>query len=1212
MARGSKRAKIQWSNLYTFGCYRPRTDEEEGPHQLGAGFSRVVHCNQPYLHEKKPLKYCTNYISTTKYNFITFLPKAIFEQFRRVANLYFLMAAILSATTDLSPFSPISMIAPLVFVVGLSMAKEALEDSRRFIQDMKVNLRKASLHKEGGAFGPRPWMKIRVGDIVKVEKDQFFPADLLLLSSSYEDGICYVETMNLDGETNLKVKRALEVTLPLDDDEAFKEFRATIKCEDPNPNLYTFVGNLEYDRQIYPLDPTQILLRDSKLRNTAYVYGVVIFTGHDSKVMQNSTESPSKRSRIELQMDKIIYILFSLLVMISFISSIGFAVKTKFDMPNWWYMQPKDKNKNTTDPDRPELSGIFHLITALILYGYLIPISLYVSIEVVKVLQALFINQDINMYDDETGTPAQARTSNLNEELGQVDTILSDKTGTLTCNQMDFLKCSIAGIAYGTRASDVELAAAKQMAEDLGGQDLEISQRRSSEIELETVVTPKNEIRPAIKGFSFEDSRLMKGNWTKEPNADVIMLFFRILSLCHTAIPELNQDTGSYNYEAESPDEAAFLIAAREFGFEFCKRTQASVFVRERYPSFEDPNEREFKVLNLLDFTSQRKRMSVIIRDERGQILLLCKGADSIIYDRLAKNGRRFEEATTKHLNDYGEAGLRTLVLAYKKLDATEYSAWNEEFTKAKASISGDRDAMLERLSDMMEKDLILVGATAVEDKLQKGVPQCIDKLAQAGLKIWVLTGDKMETAINIGYACSLLRQGMRQICIATMNADSVERSSERAIKENILMQITNASQMIKLEKDPHAAFALIIDGKTLTYALEFDMKHQFLNLAVDCASVICCRVSPKQKALVTRLVKEGTGKTTLAIGDGANDVGMIQEADIGVGISGAEGMQAVMASDFAIAQFRFLERLLVVHGHWCYKRIAQMICYFFYKNIAFGLTLFYFEAFAGFSGQSVYDDSYMILFNVILTSLPVIALGVFEQDVPSEVCLQFPALYQQGPKNLFFDWYRIFGWLGNGVYTSLIVFFLNIIIFYDQAFRAEGQTADLIAVGTTMFTCIIWAVNCQIALTMSHFTWIQHFLIWGSIATWYLFLLIYGMLAPDYSKYAFKILVEALAPAPVYWCTTLLVTVVSTLPYLAHISFQRSFNPMDHHIIQEIKYYKKDVEDHHMWKTERSKARQKTNIGFTARVDAKIRQLRGRLHKKYSSMGPQIESPRA
>lgn len=609
MTRGRIRAKLRHSHLYTFTCLRPHADGDL-PHSVdGPGFSRIVYCNQPQVHSRKPLYYTLNHISTTKYNIITFLPKAIFEQFRRVANLYFLLTAILSLT-PVAPFSAVSMIAPLAFVVGLSMAKEALEDWRRFIQDMKVNTRKASVHKGNGVFGFKPWQKIRVGDVVKVEKDQFFPADFLLLSSSYDDGICYVETMNLDGETNLKVKRALEVTLPLDDDGTFNDFRGTIKCEDPNSSLYTFVGNFEYERQVYPLDPSQILLRDSKLRNTAYVYGVVIFTGHDSKVMQNATESPSKRSRIERKMDQIIYILFTLLVVISLISSIGFAVKTKFQMPDWWYLQP-DNTTNFYNPKKPALSGIFHLVTALILYGYLIPISLYVSIEVVKVLQATFINQDIHMYDEETGKTAQARTSNLNEELGQVDTILSDKTGTLTCNQMDFLKCSIAGTAYGIGSSEVELAAAKQMAIDLEEQGNELSNfpmcKNSSgdswdtasglgagEIELETVITSKEEKehKNVIKGFSFEDVRLMGGNWSKEPNADVIELFLRILAVCHTAIPERNEEIGGFNYEAESPDEGSFLVAAREFGFEFCRRTQTSVYVRERYVFSGQPVER--------------------------------------------------------------------------------------------------------------------------------------------------------------------------------------------------------------------------------------------------------------------------------------------------------------------------------------------------------------------------------------------------------------------------------------------------------------------------------------------------------------------------------------------------------------------------------------------------------------------------------------------
>jgi phospholipid-translocating ATPase len=215
----------------------------------------------------------------------------------------------------------------------------------------------------------------------------------------------------------------------------------------------------------------------------------------------------------------------------------------------------------------------------------------------------------------------------------------------------------------------------------------------------------------------------------------------------------------------------------------------------------------------------------------------------------------------------------------------------------------------------------------------------------------------------------------------------------------------------------------------------------------------------------------------------------------------------------------------------------------------------------------------------------------------------QFPALYQQGPRNLFFDWYRILGWMGNGVYSSLVIFFLNIIIFYDQAFRAGGQTADMATVGTTMFTCIIWAVNCQIALTMSHFTWIQHLFVWGSIVTWYLFLILYGMTSPLISGNAYQLLVEVLGPAPIYWAATLLVTIACNLPYFAHISFQKCFNPMDHHVIQEIKYYKKDIEDQRMWTRERSKARQDTKIGFTARVEAKIRHLRGRLQKKHSNL---------
>ncbi|CAN6444510.1 unnamed protein product [Victoria cruziana] len=590
------------------------------------------------------------------------------------------------------------------------------------------------------------------------------------------------------------------------------------------------------------------------------------------------------------------------------------------------------------------------------------------------------------MYYEEYDRPAHARTSNLNEELGQVDTVLSDKTGTLTCNSMEFLKCSVAGVAYGRGITEVERAMAKRKGSP-------IAQEISSS---ETGDDDSMDTKASVKGFNFSDERITNGSWINQPHPDILQKFFRVLAICQTAIPEVDEDTGKVTYEAESPDEAAFVIAAREIGFEFFRRTQTTISLHELDPVSGNKVERSYKLLTVIEFSSSRKRMSVIVKNEENQILLLSKGADSVMFERLAEKGRDFEEKTKEDINEYADAGLRTLVVAYRELDEEEYKNFSEELLQAKNSVGADRDEKVDEVADKIERNLILLGATAVEDKLQKGVPECIDKLAQAGIKIWVLTGDKMETAINIGFACSLLREGMQKIII-TLDAPGIlllEKQEDKdaiakASKESVVQQINAGKSKLVSLAESADAFALIIDGKSLAFALEEDTKDKFLQLAIGCASVICCRSSPKQKALVTRLVKEGTGKTTLAIGDGANDVGMLQEADIGVGISGVEGMQAVMSSDVAIAQFRFLERLLLVHGHWCYRRISSMICYFFYKNIAFGFTLFLYEAYASFSGQTIYDDWYLSFYNVFFTSLPVVALGVFDQDVSARNCLQ-------------------------------------------------------------------------------------------------------------------------------------------------------------------------------------------------------------------------------
>ncbi|CAI9761835.1 unnamed protein product [Fraxinus pennsylvanica] len=1138
--RSAKRKRLHFSNIYSFNCVKGAFKEDHN--QIGGpGFSRIVYCNNPDCLKVSPRNHSTNYVRTTKYTAANFLPKSLFEQFRRVANFYFLVTGIL-AFTSLAPYSAVSAIIPLMIVIGATMVKEGIEDWRRKQQDNEVNNRKVKVHRGGGVFERTEWRNLKVGEIVKVEKDEFFPADLVLLSSNYEDAFCYVETMNLDGETNLKLKQALKVTSSLNEDEDFHDFRAVVKCEDPNANLYSFIGSMELEKLLDPLSPQQLLLRDSKLRNTDYIYGVVIFTGHDTKVVMNSRDPPSKRSKIEKKMDMIVYFLFCVLFVMAFSGSVYFGIVTKHDLEGGnkrWYLRA-DKANAFFDPKRAPIAAVFHFLTALLLYSYLIPISLYVSIEIVKVLQSIFINQDIHMYCEEADKPAHARTSNLNEELGQVDTILSDKTGTLTCNSMEFIKFSVAGTAYGNGVTDVENAISKR-------------------IESPLIVNGKDK-KSFIKGFNFDDERIMNGKWVNEPHSDVIQKFFCILAICHTVIPDIDEDTGMVLYEAESPDEAAFVIAARELGFEFFKRTQTSVSLNELDPVSGKRVERSYKLLNVLEFNSSRKRMSVIVRDEEGKLLLLCKGADSIMFERLAKNGTEYEEETRDHVNQYAGVGLRTLILAYRELSEEEYMELNGNFSEAKNSVSADREAMIDEVAEKIEKDLILLGATAVEDKLQQGVPECIDKLAQAGIKIWVLTGDKMETAINIGYACSLLRQGMKQIIV---NLDTTENFAvgktgekdaiAKASKESVLCQIAEGKARVAASSS--ASFALIIDGKSLAYALEDDVKKLFLELAIGCASVICCRSSPIQKALVTRLVKEGTKKMTLAIGDGANDVGMLQEADIGIGISGVEGMQAVMSSDIAIAQFRFLERLLLVHGHWCYRRISSMICYFFYKNVTFGVTVFLYEAYTSFSGQPAYNDWFLSLYNVFFTSLPVIALGVFDQDVSARFCLKFPLLYQEGVQNVLFSWRRIIGWMLNGHCSAVIIFFFCIKALNPQSFNKDGKLAEYQILGATMYTCVVWVVNCQMALAISYFTIIQHIVIWGGIALWYLFLLAYGTMPASISTTAYRVFVESLAPSPSFYVVTIFGVISALTPYFAYTSIQMRFFPMYHEMIQWLRH---------------------------------------------------------
>ncbi|XP_060196781.1 phospholipid-transporting ATPase 3-like isoform X2 [Lycium barbarum] len=1047
------------------------------------------------------------------------------------------MISILSCT-PISPVSPITNVLPLSIVLLVSLIKEAWEDWKRLQNDKSINNSSIDMLQDQ-KWVDVPWKKLQAGDIVRVKQDEFFPADLLFLASTNPDGVCYIETANLDGETNLKIRKALEKTWDYVSPEKVSAFRGEVQCEQPNNSLYTFTGNLIIQKQTLPLNPNQLLLRGCSLRNTQYIVGAVIFTGQETKVMMNSMKIPSKRSTLEKKLDKLIIALFSALLCMCLLGAIGSGI---FINKKYYYLRFESGSEPQSDPDNRFVVAVLTMFTLITLYSPIIPISLYVSVEMIKFIQSnKFINNDLRMYHAESNTPAQARTSNLNEELGQVEYIFSDKTGTLTRNLMEFFKCSIGGEIYGTGVSEIEMGTA---------------QRSGLKVEVKKSSTEARE-----KGFNFDDARLMRGAWRNEPNPHSCREFFRCLAICHTVLPEGEENPEKIRYQAASPDESALVVAAKNFGFFFYKRTPTMIYVRESHvEKMGKIQDVPYEILNVLEFNSTRKRQSVVCRYPEGRLVLYCKGADNVIYERLLDGDNDLKKRSREQLEEFGAAGLRTLCLAYRDLTPDMYEKWNEKFIQAKSSLR-DREKKLDEVAELIEKDLLLIGCTAIEDKLQEGVPECIDTLSRAGIKIWVLTGDKLETAINIAYACKLINNNMKQFIISS-ETDAIREVEDRGdlvelasfMKETVQTKLKRcyeeAQEHLRSASGPK--LALIIDGKCLMYALDPSLRVMLLNLSLNCSAVVCCRVSPLQKAQVTSLVKKGANRITLSIGDGANDVSMIQAAHVGVGISGQEGMQAVMASDFAIAQFRFLADLLLVHGRWSYLRICKVVTYFYYKNLTFTLTQFWFTFRTGFSGQRFYDDWFQSLYNVMFTALPVIVLGLFEKDVSASLSKKYPELYKEGIRNTFFRWRVVVIWAFFAIYQSLVLYYF-VIASSTKGMNSAGKIFGLWDVSTMAFSCVVVTVNLRLLMMCNTITRWHHITVGGSILLWFIFFFIYSSISLPKEQKNIYLVIYSLMSTFYFYLALLLVPVAALFGDFIYQGVQRWFFPYDYQIVQEI-----------------------------------------------------------
>ncbi|KRZ75270.1 putative phospholipid-transporting ATPase IA [Trichinella papuae] len=967
-----------------------------------------------YINRSQPIKYCSNKISTAKYNVITFFPRFLFEQFRRYANIFFLFIGLLQQIPDVSPTGRYTTAVPLLCILSVSAIKEIIEDWKRHNADRKVNRSKV-LVLRFGRWVDELWENVNVGDLVKIVDGQFFPADLVLLSSSEPQAMAYVETSNLDGETNLKLRQGSVKTAHLLSHETLGEFIAYLDCEPPNRQLYELSGKLTLPDNIeIPLGPDQLLLRGSVLKNTQWIFGVVIYTGHETKLMLNSNVAPLKRSNVDRVTNNQILVLFVILMITSLISAIAAQIWSNTYQISSWYLGLYEVQSTHFG---------YNFLTFIILYNNLIPISLQVTLEV-----------DLEMYHAPTDQPAAARTSNLNEELGQVKYIFSDKTGTLTRNIMMFKKCSIGGIIYGQNESE-----------------------------------------------KFDDPNLLRNLNTRHVTSPVIREFVTMMAVCHTVVPEKPSDeTGELQYQASSPDEGALVRGAKDLGFIFHTRTPEAIVlsaigIHERY-----------EILNVLEFTSNRKRMGVVVRTPNKKIKLFIKGADSVIYERLASN-QLYSDITLDHLKEFAASGYRTLCFARADINEEFYVEWNKKFCEASVALQ-EREKKLEAVAELIEKDLKLLGATAIEDKLQEGVPETIAALLKADIKIWVLTGDKQETAINIACSSKLITPTM---ALMFVNKDSFDET-----KECILSYVNGIGSNIDADNDA----ALLISGKSLNYALYGDIRRTFLDLAICCRVVICCRVTPMQKAEVVDLVKQSVGAITLAIGDGANDVAMIQAAHVGVGISGVEGLQAACASDYTIAQFRFLSRLLFVHGAWSFHRMAKLILYSFHKNICLYIIELWFAVLSAWSGQTLFERWCIGLYNVVFTAAPPLAIGLFDRTASATTMLKYPTLYKLSQSREAFSVKIFWLWICNAIYHSVLLFWLSKLTFAQDVAWSNGRTGGLYMLGNCVYTYVVVSVCLKAGLELDAWTWLSHLAIWGSIGAWFFFLFIYCNVWPTIS----------------------------------------------------------------------------------------------------------------
>lgn len=982
--------------------------------------------------QRKKKKYPANVVSNNKYNLFTFIPLVLFEQFKFFFNLYFLLVALSQFVPQLRIGYLFTYVGPLVFVLAVTMAKEWHDDHARKQRDKEANSQQYHRLTSAGGTEVIPSAKISVGDFILIEKNQRVPADMVLLRTTESSGACFVRTDQLDGETDWKLRIAVAPTQKLPGNQDLFELHGSMFADKPHKDIYDFVGRLTIIAPDEPQDvAVPLAVENTMWANTTLAsgsaVGYVVYTGSDTRAAMNTGHAKTKVGILDNEVNRLSKILFvvTLALSLAMVALDGFKAI--------WYIT---------------------LFRFLILFSSIIPISLRVNLDLGKSFYSMGIERDLTI------PGAVVRNSMIPEELGRIEYCLTDKTGTLTRNEMELKRIHMGVMSYTLETSD--------------------------------------DVARHVQTHLWDRQQTNAGGGIAHGKArrDMPQRVFDMvesLALCHNVTPAI-EDDGQIAYQASSPDEVAIVKWTELVGVVLAERTLSTITLRIDSAD----TMLTYDVLQVFPFTSESKRMGIVVQSRlTGEISFIQKGADTVM-SRIVQYNDWLDEECGNMARD----GLRTLVVGRKRLSRDTYNRFDKAYQQAKLAVVGRADAMQQVVADYLESDLELLGLTGVEDRLQDNVRATLELLSNAKVKVWMLTGDKVETATCVAVSAKLVRRNQIIHVISGLRAAH---------------EVNAALETLRTLGD----CCLVIDGDSLQVTMDF-FRDEFVQIACQLPAVVCCRCSPTQKADIVRLIQKHTGKRVLAVGDGGNDVSMIQAANVGIGLVGKEGRQASLAADFSVDQFSYLSRLLLWHGRNSYKRSAKLAQFVIHRGLIISIMQVVFSALFYFAPIALFQGMLLVGYTTVYTMAPVFSL-VLDRDISEDIAMLYPELYADLTKGRSLSYKTFFTWLLISIYQGGALMMIAVWLF----------DTEFIHVVSIAFTGLILNELLMVALEIR--TW-HRWMIWSILGSLVVYVASIWVL-PAYFDISF------IMTAAFVW-KTVVITAVSSVPLYIIKILRRIYAP--------------------------------------------------------------------